>query len=257
MRRRDPLFELVGNFPTTPRRGWGSSILLNPEGDNIKQASAASSIVELLCAEYGSQYKCTSTLATKIALLTHEWTASQNGEALQIRNTWWVALTEMLPLGPLPGLLVIHTSDQMECDRTELLRVPGPVDERVLAVIRHEQHFDPVWWEAGNKYEAVCPCLPSPIERISATLTADFGPARGALRILGAAYCRSLPFLPPDSVQCTGSHAEEALTEIGNWEPWIQYIEHAGILSDVDKTRAVIVLLGCRHPVHLTQKYGR
>ena len=38
------------------------------------------------------------------------------------------------------------------------------------------------------------------------------------------------------------------MTETGNWEPWIRYMEHAGILSDIDKTGAAIVLLGCRHP---------
>ena len=160
-------------------------------------------------------------------------------------------LSELFPRGPWPGLIVLHSHDHIEWDRSIFLRIPGPVDERLFTVFWNGGHFDPACWQDTDGYSATCPNLPAPFSGIGMTLFANFGPGRGVLCFLGASYAESLTFLPSGSDQCTKEHASEALSRQGSWELWVQHIEHKAILRDISREDTAFVMLGCDHPCPL------
>ena len=238
--------ELLPITPTLAQRGWGAAVVAAPDGSRVENACAASSVVQLLCAQYGQPF--TYALAARVATVTHTWSGTPTGSPLEIANAWWIALTELFPNGPWPGLLVLYGRNRIEWERSILLRIPGPVDERVFAVIGDGAHFDPIWWQGSDGYKATCAEIPAPISNIATTLTAGFGPARGSLRLLGSTYIGSLPFQPSGSGPCSQEDTDDTLNGQGNWEAWAQYIVREGLLNEITKEDTTIVLLGCHQP---------
>ena len=244
----DPLAELAPLCPLTPVMGRGKVNIVDTSGRWRTQVCAASSVVQLLCAEY--KLPCTDALAADIAAEVQQWTSVPDGTHLEASDVWWVALKHLLPQGPWPGLVVVYAPlGHIQWDVVRLMRIPGPVDERLLMIMGDGRHFDPIWWQTTNGPKAAVMGLPGILTNVDVTLTPNIGPACGTLLLFRASYVGFLPFSPPGQGPYTGDHLGTVVTGNGDWRVWAQYAarRHRLVISSWEST--AVVVLQCAHPM--------
>ena len=244
----DPLADLAPLCELTPALGYGKVNIVDSGGTRRTQACAASSIVQLLCAEY--KRPATDALAADIAAAVQKLTSVSDGTPLEASDVWWVALTEMFPNGPWPGLVVIYAPNGcIQRDLVRLMRIPGPVDDRLFMILGDGRHFDPVWWQTPEGQKAAVPALPGVLANVEVTLEPDIGPAAGALLLFRASH---IGFLPPPNLAggtCPGDHGGAVMNGGDDWRAWWQYAEHRHRLTIDNWESTVVVMLQCKHPV--------
>ena len=232
----------------SPRLGRGEAHITSSNGAEISEACAASSITQLLCEGYKRAYSNTAT--ADLALAVQQMTGIANGTALDISDVWWKALTDILPAGPWPGLLVFCAPQgSINLGRSCILRLPGPVDDRLFSVIGDGCHFDPIWWPSTTGATAAVQDLTSRAMRIEPTLTPNMGPGVGALLLWGANYCGCTPYAGHDSGDLSKSHADSTANKCERWQLWVSWLtRNRGVQIDFNNPRSVVTL-ECTHPV--------
>ena len=254
---RDPIHTVGPINNMVPLRGIGKVTLTQPDGGLLVNVCAASSIAQLVCVEYRLPFS--ETVAAKIAEEAQRWTSACNGSLLEISDVWWVALKSLLPQGPWPGLIVLNAQhNKIWWDRTTLLRIPGPADDKLLAVIGNGRHFDPVWWtEPNGPYAArndrclrsSCPAIPRHMCNIIPTLTPHIGPAAGTLLLIGAIHLGVVPYNPGSTGPCTEHEALHVVNGQVAWQPWVQHIRQHLLTARNLGEPLPVAMFRCSHPV--------
>ena len=237
----------------SPRLGRGEVHITSSNGTAVSQACAASSITQLLCDGYKRTYS--EAEAADLALATQQMTGIANGSALYISDVWWKALTDFLPAGPWPGLMVCYAprevdgqSRTIDLDRSSILRLPGPVDDRLFGVIGDGGHFDPIWWPSANGITALVQDLTPRVSRKEPTLTPDMGPGVGALLLWGAKYHGCALYSGHGSGELSQNHAVSTINRCEHWQSWIAWLNsHRGLPAEFSDPRSVVTL-ECAHP---------
>ena len=230
-----------------PRIGRGEVRFRGSDGTQIDQGCAASSVAQLLSAEYGREFK--NDIAVWLATTVQRISGTPNGTPLDISDVWWQILLCLLPNGPWPGLIVLYMEDGAVLgNRTCLYRIPGPPDRRTLCVIGDGRHFDPIWWELPTGIFASPPVEYSFSADILPTLTPNMGPAAGALFLCHAEYAGHIPFDLDPQHEFSREHAELTMQGNGDWTRWTRHwnsYNDSG--ADTNNNYAAISLL-CAHP---------
>ena len=221
-----------------PRLGRGEINIASSANTLARQACAASSVIQLLCEEYNRPYH--SEAAADLALEIQRMTWVPNGTALDISDVWWKALTHFLPEGPWPGLLIVHAPrGRIDLGRSCILRLAGPIDDRIFCVLADGYHFDPIWWPTPLGIKAVAEALSPAAAQIEPTLTPNMGPGAGALLIWGATYVGCTPYANQGNGNLTRNQAASTIEQRTN--------AHRGGQIDVNQALTIITL-DCDHP---------
>ena len=178
-----------------------------------------SSVTQLLAKGY--RQTIPKELVAELADRARQWANILPDAHIEIADAWWVANKYFLPHGPWPCLMVLTAPDStIEVDRTMLLQVPGPPDDRVFTVLGNGYHFDPVWWPSLGELEAERPRHLPAIggAGIVPTITPNVGPAVGALIMLGAE--RRGRILYSTQGQFSRDQADGLIQGSGDWQAW-------------------------------------
>ena len=168
-------------------------------------------------------------------------------------DVWWKAVTQILPNGPWPGLVILHIANGKirwgEENCATLIRVPGPVEEKWFFVAGSGYHFDPIWWRDATGYRASCNGLPNVLKRRDITYTPNIGPAAGALQLLQACYQGFIPHGSPESPTGGYDLVDAIIRGQADWTPWSQPIRSKITIPPGEEDNVVVALLQCIHPI--------
>ena len=206
-----------------------------------------SSVSQLLAKGYGQTIP--TELVAELAVRTRQWANIGPDAHIEIADAWWVVSKYFLPHGPWPSLMVLTAPDStIAVDRTILLQMPGPPDDRTFTVLGNGYHFDPVWWPSLGCLEAErprhLPAVRGP--GFDLTITPNVGPAAGALIILGAERRGRVRYSTQG--QFNRGHADRLIQEGGDWRAWGTELARQDKTGEPNFSGIAAILLRGRHP---------
>ena len=202
-------------------------------------------MAQLLCAEYKVPWN--EYLPAEIARTIHQYAAIENGRMLYISDAWWTAVTQLLPAGPKPMLLVLVTCrKRLNKDRCAIFRTPGATDSKILTVVGDGSHFDPVWWEVNGAILAASPGGLPTLPRLNHNYSPDMGAAAAVLLLLKTDHQGCFGFQYGDAQALTEENFD-ALLERGEAPRVVRMVSQQPGIRATPPPFGVIII-GCNVP---------